>query len=253
MGPKEITYTTAQVKEMIAKNEETIMKFFKMTVERLETKIEKLQTENISMKHDIADLNKAMAFQNESFEEKTKKVDELLQDVKKNSNNNTFLKTRNEELEDKVSDLEDRSRRNNLRFDGIIEEEGESWEITESKVMNVIKQDLNIEENIKIERAHRSGRIYRQDNSKNDKRTIVIKFLNYKDKERVLHTYRKVKLWESKIFVNEDFSRKTMLKRKELFQQAKELKASGVKVKVVYNRLVYETPISVVNSQNLHV
>ena len=44
-----------------------------------------------------------------------------------------------------------------------------------------------------------------------------------------------------------------MLKRKELFQQAKELKASGVKVKVVYNRLVYETPISVVNSQNLHV
>ena len=44
------------------------MKFFKMTVERLEVKIEKLQTENISMKHDLIEHNKAIEFQNLSYE-----------------------------------------------------------------------------------------------------------------------------------------------------------------------------------------
>ena len=32
------------------------------------------------------------------------------------------------ELQDKISEMEDRSRRNNIRVDGVTEEKGETWE-----------------------------------------------------------------------------------------------------------------------------
>ena len=38
------------------------------------------------------------------------------------------------ELQDKISEIEDRSRRNNIRVDGATEEKGEKWEGSEKKV-----------------------------------------------------------------------------------------------------------------------
>ena len=38
------------------------------------------------------------------------------------------------EIKDKLNDLENRSRRNNLRIDGIIELENESWSQSEKKL-----------------------------------------------------------------------------------------------------------------------
>ena len=37
---------------------------------------------------------------------------------------------------DKLAELEDRSRRNNLRIDGINEEKRETWEMCETKIRN---------------------------------------------------------------------------------------------------------------------
>ena len=36
-------------------------------------------------------------------------------------------------------------------------------------------------------------------------RAIVVKFLNFKEKSRILYTYREKKLWKEKALVNEDF------------------------------------------------
>ena len=49
---------------------------------------------------------------------------------------------------------EDRSRRNNFRFDGIPETENE-WEETETKLRNFLYDELDITEELYIERAHR--------------------------------------------------------------------------------------------------
>ena len=68
-----------------------------------------------------------------------------------------------------------------------------------------MKEKLEIEEEILIERTHRMGKMQRNDETRNRKRTIGLKFLNFKDKSRILHTYRENKLWEEKIFVSEDF------------------------------------------------
>ena len=68
-----------------------------------------------------------------------------------------------------------------------------------------VKEKLEIEEEILIERTHRMGKMQRNDETRNRKRTIVVKFLNFKDKSRILHTYTENKLWKEKIFVSEDF------------------------------------------------
>ena len=52
----------------------------------------------------------------------------------------------------------------------------------------------------------------------------MAKFLNYKDKEKVLRKYKSCKPWEERLYIKEDFSEETMEIRKELFKQAKELR-----------------------------
>ena len=60
---------------------------------------------------------------------------------------------------DKLEYLENQSRRNNIRIDGILEEENESWDTTEEKVKQVLVEKLNLEEALHVERAHCVGRV----------------------------------------------------------------------------------------------
>ena len=76
------------------------------------------------------------------------------------------------------------------------------------------------------------------DGAPNKRRTIIAKFLNFKDKQEVLSKYKARKLWTKNIFLNENFSEDTMEKHKGLFQRAKELQEEGKFVKVVYDRLI---------------
>ena len=73
----------------------------------------------------------------------------------------------------KLADLEDRSRRNNLRFDGFQEEANETWDESESIITDFVKERLGIKEDILIEIACRTGKIQRNDWTRNIKRTIA--------------------------------------------------------------------------------
>ena len=50
---------------------------------------------------------------------------------------------------------------NNLRFDGFQEETNETWEGSKSIITDFVKEKLGIEEDILVERAHRTG-IYKE-------------------------------------------------------------------------------------------
>ena len=90
--------------------------------------------------------------------------------------------------------LENQSRRNNLRIDGIIEEPNESWDQTETIVRRVLteKLQINVEtvNKMQIERAHRI-RQNTQDASR--PRTIVVRLSSYKDRKEILKTARRTK------------------------------------------------------------
>ena len=80
--------------------------------------------------------------------------------------------------------------------------------MSETKIKNIFREKLEINDDIIIERAHRAkGKTTRNNTArKNQPRTIVIKLANYKDKSMIL---RNVKLKRSNIFINEDFSKQT--------------------------------------------
>ena len=94
---------------------------------------------------------------------------------------------------EKITELEDRHQRNNLRFMGIKEKSGvenETWEESETKVKVFLQEKLGLETHeITIERAHRIVK-----NKEGKRKTIIAKFLNYKQLEKVLNKYKELKL-----------------------------------------------------------
>ena len=73
---------------------------------------------------------------------------------------------------------------------------------------------------INIERAHRTGK-----KKENKDRVIVAKFLNYKDKEMIMKSSKKLK--NTGIYINEDFAEETLKKRAELYPLLKKYRSEG--------------------------
>ena len=122
-------------------------------------------------------------------------------------------------LVDKTSDLEDRSRRSNLVFFNIPESTDTSEkEDCETKVKKLI-HDLKFfdEYDIPMDRVHRIGR--KQNDTGSKPRPVIVKFTYYKDKEHIIRNGHKFK--NSVANCSEDFSRNTLEIHKELRQHAK--------------------------------
>ena len=132
----------------------------------------------------------------------------------------------NTDMKEQIAELEDRHRRNNLRFMGIKEKfgvESETWEENKTKVKVFLQEKLGLEtDEITIERAHRIGK-----KEEGKRRTIIAEFLNYKQHKKVLSKYKELKLWEDQFYINEDFSECTVEKRRILFKRAKEIRERG--------------------------
>ena len=88
---------------------------------------------------------------------------------------------------------------------------------------------------IKIERAYRTGASKAKD-GKNKPRTIMVKFTSFKDRELLLQKARQVK--PRGLFVNEDYSSKTLMKRKELIPKMMALRAEGKYAYISFDKLV---------------
>ena len=136
-----------------------------------------------------------------------------------------------ENIDNKLVELEDRSRRKNVRIDGIKEHIKETWDECERRVHSMLKERLDIE-NVEIDRAHRAGR-----KSGSKPRTTVCKLLRFKDKQTIL---RKAKIPKgTNIFINDDYCQDTVQCRNELWEEVKVLRSQG---KIAY--LIYRTIVS---------
>ena len=117
-----------------------------------------------------------------------------------------------------MREMEDRSRR---RFDGIEEVNGETWDDTEERVLNLLENRLQIKD-VRIERA---DRIFRKGKNSTKPRSIIIKLLDYKDKKLILDSAKKRK--GSGVYIYEDFSAETMAIRNDLWPEVKRLRDAG--------------------------
>ena len=127
-------------------------------------------------------MKKSIEFTENVLEEKVAKVEqnvcELQGKFKKIEEDVTYINDYIEDAENlhnKLVELEDCSRQNNMRIHGIKEHNKESWEECERRAHSMLIERLDIE-NVGIESAHRAGR-----KSRNKPRTVVCKLLRFKD------------------------------------------------------------------------
>lgn len=146
---------------------------------------------------------------------------------------NAKLKENLQKLELKQDDLENRSRRDNLIFYGIKEEDTEgveSWDECRNKVLEVIRGTMGLE-NVReedIARAHRLGH-------RRGKRPIIAKFNHFGVKEKVLSSRKNLK--NSNIFINEDYSLRVRQERNFLLEEMKAAREGGSRATVSFNKL----------------
>ena len=83
----------------------------------------------------------------------------------------------------KAENLENQSRRNNIRIKGIAEGEKETWDEVESKVKDAIKAKLDLD--IDIERAHHVERRKKKGSANgNEPRTTLCRLRDWKQREQ---------------------------------------------------------------------
>ena len=111
-----------------------------------------------NVKSEMNELKKSIEFTEEVLEEKVQTMHRKVSSLEEKVEEICDYQIDPDEVQKKLTDLEDRCRRNNLRIDGVEEENGESWDDCERKVKEIFMNKLELENDIIIERAHRAGK-----------------------------------------------------------------------------------------------
>ncbi|XP_023646714.1 iron-sulfur cluster transfer protein NUBPL isoform X3 [Paramormyrops kingsleyae] len=135
------------------------------------------------------------------------------------------------EMQEKLTDLEARSRRNNLRIYGI--PEGSEGSNLQEFVTNLIKWELGLpltDTGLGIQRCHRA--LAPKPPRDAPPRSLVLCFLEHRMKEQVLYTaWRKkeVRLEGKRIYFDHDYPSEILMRRKAYAGILKELKTKGIR------------------------
>ena len=214
---------------------EKIEKIFERKLKEHEENITKIISANtILINKRFEEIDETISDFKESLEYTENELKEEIKSIKQQCESENIM------LRNKLRQLEDRSRRNNIRIEGVNENENETWDDTTNKVEEIIKNRLRITKDVIIERAHRGGS---KQNKNGDKpRTIFAKLLNYRDKEEILKNANKLK--DTGIYINEDFSKETTEIRKELWLKVRRLRDEGMYAYIYTIRQSHQSTVS---------
>lgn len=164
--------------------------------------IDEIKEKQHQLEKENTDLKESLEFAHKSIKTLTDRVDTQQKELSKLTKGVNGLDQAANLKKECTIRLESHSRRNNLIFYNIHEEQQEFSAKTESFVYTFLEQNLNMEEisEISIERAHRLGK--RKEDSEKP-RPIIVKFCFHKDKEHILSNARK--LAGTKYGISQDF------------------------------------------------
>ncbi|GFS11073.1 SH3 domain protein [Elysia marginata] len=160
-------------------------------------------------------------------------LSETMEENRKLKRESYEMKASLNDMENKLHDMEARARRNNLIFHGLgKEKEQENWKDTEALVRKLISEKLEIDDStIKIERAHRI-------HNSNGPGPIIVKFLDFNDKENILRAHGHLK--KTNIFINEDYTARVRQTRKKLSPFLTKYRSEGKRANLVYDHLIVD-------------
>ncbi|ELU01331.1 hypothetical protein CAPTEDRAFT_187669 [Capitella teleta] len=143
-------------------------------------------------------------------------IESLKTDLKRRDDRIDHLETRLEELEERNDTLEQYTRRNSVRINGISESAAEDCE---NKVLSTFNEKMSLSPlmtMVSIDRMHRIGKPV-----PGKHRSIIVKFATYHQCKRVLS--KRSSLRGSDIFINEDLTKH----RNNLLYIARQFKKKG--------------------------
>ena len=150
----------------------------------------------------------------------------------------------------RLDSLEGQSRRSNIILHGVQESPQENWEQTEANFQKVIREKLEIPDDIRVERCHRLGR-----KRQNGPRPIIAKLSFFKDKPRIFKQAHKLK--GSRVSISEDFTKSVRDVRKKLLPHLKKAKENNRSASLSFDKLrigdkwfIVNSDGQVVNSRN---
>ena len=202
-------------------------------IDKLSADIMKNNERLAELTNDVNDVKESIDASQEMLEKRMDILEEKIKKEKQKCQDNLkLMSNENKELREKLRNLEDRSRRDNLRFSGIEEYQQETWDDTEQVLKDFLDEHLGLR-SIGIECAHRVGPKF--DNSETP-RTIVVKFSSFKAKELILKKANQLK--GTGYYINEDFAKETLEIRKENWKKVKQLRENGKYAVLVYDKVV---------------
>lgn len=218
----------ATLREMLQVQERMFKNMFESVLSSVNTRIDKVVKS-------VAELKASLEYSQQDIDdlkEAADAIDEMEEEL-------DDIQTGLHKQEEKLVYLENQSRRNNVRIDGIPEQHNETWLNTETKVKEVLQEKLNLSFEPMIERAHRTGARPRSgaaDGINTRPRTIVCRLRDWRQKDDILRAARRIK--PSGIFVNEDLANETIEKRKRQVDELNAAKRAGKTAYFVLDRLV---------------
>ena len=144
----------------------------------MDAKFDRMSTEFSEMKQLFANLQDGVS-------ELKNEVNDVKRQNEQLKCENARLNERLEVLDKRVDDLEGRSKRNNVIIHGIPRTDNETWQECEETIQDMIKDKLEIAQEIRFDRVHR---VSAKPNS-----PIVARMTFFKDKELVLKAKQKLK------------------------------------------------------------
>ena len=205
---------------------ETIPKIVKDELASHELAIKEMINDNIKITNDRLDrisqdvthLKQSLEFTQEQMKEEINKIKKDLKDLDKNINEVQQDLLDPKYVSSKLIELEDRSRRNNLRIDGIDEKPNKTWDECESPVQELIDVNLDLTDTIEFERCHQISTQTNSSKNQNRSRTIICKVTKFTDKQKILKSAKCLN--DKEIFIYEDFCKNTMDLRKKIIEQS---------------------------------
>ena len=204
------------------------------SINRLHQDIKEIKKENELRS---CDLQRSLEFSQQEIDELKKELNSFKKENGKLKAEVDFyndkirkMTSKHEEMENKIDQIDDRQRRNNLILTGVDEGQNENHEQCQSKVTNILKDKFDIP-NPDLNAAYRIGKTYN-----NKPRDILIKFHSSNQRDTV---FRKKKILKGQqLFLNEDYCKNTSDIRKSLLAKVQEARNNGLYAYINYREII---------------
>jgi chromosome segregation ATPase len=196
-GPETETTTLAEMNKKLDKLDRILDR-----LDDLDKKWQAVDRRVASLEEEVESTKATM----ENMETKLNKIDLVDGSLKNARDELEHAKQTIKSLQESMDEQEDRARRSNIIFDGVVGSPTEKWEEAERKVREVIREKLELEDDdIEFDRVHRIQNGPKTNNSV----PIIAKFNKFKDKQTVMSKMEKLK--KTGIYMHDDYCKNTRL------------------------------------------